>query len=112
MPCLVECRDRQLMPLTVLPKLFERNGGREDFLIEGRHGGSPVGPDGVDRAIHDGDALVVAVLVAKVSAAACFVGGSGGDLDVLGEAEAAIGGARVEDIRAQVCRVVAGVVPG
>src|SRR3984893_10288375 len=100
------------MPLTILPQLFDRNGGGEDFLIEGRRGGPPVGPDGVDRAVHGGDALVVAVLVAEVGAAACFVGGSGGDLDVLGEAEAAIGGARVEDIRAQVRRVVAGVVPG
>src|SRR5258708_26895632 len=98
-------RGRQLMPLTVLPRLFDSNGGCEDFLIEGRHGSPPVGPDGVDRAIYGGDALVVAVLVTKVGAAACFVGGSCGDLDVLGEAEAAIGGARVEDVPAQVTGV-------
>src|SRR5262249_13526868 len=43
--------------------LFGRDGGGEDLLIEGRHGGPPVGPDGVDRAVHGGDALVVPVLV-------------------------------------------------
>src|SRR5579859_431280 len=100
------------MLLTVLPQLFDRDGGCEDFLIKGRHGGPPVGPDGVDRAIDGGDALVVAVLVAEIGAAACFVGGGGGDLDVLAEAKAAIGGTRVEDVRAQVRRIVPGVVPG
>jgi hypothetical protein len=49
-----------------VPKLFDRNGGCEDFLIEGRHGGPPVGPDGVDRAVHGGDALVVSVRAATL----------------------------------------------
>src|SRR5215831_13959368 len=96
---------------TVLPELFDRNGGCEDFPVEGGHRGPPVGPDGVDRAIHGSDALVVAVLVAEVGAAACFVGGSGGDLDVLAEGRAAAGRPGVEDVPAQVRRVIAGVVP-
>src|SRR5258708_35905363 len=79
-------RGRQLMPLTVLPRLFDSNGGCEDFLIEGRHGSPPVGPDGADRAIYGGDALVAAVLVSNVGAAACFVAASAGDLGVLREA--------------------------
>src|SRR5260370_42656521 len=83
-------RGRQLMPLTVLPRLFDSNGGCEDFLIEGRHGSPPVGPDGVDRAIYGGDALVVAGLLTKVRAAECFVRGSGGDPDLLVDREAAI----------------------
>src|SRR6516164_248593 len=49
--------------------LFDRDGGGEDLLIEGRYSRPPVGPDGVDRAVHGGDALVVAVLVVQLSAA-------------------------------------------
>src|SRR5215468_11020377 len=92
--------------------LFDRDGGGEDFLTEGRHGGPPVGPDGVDRAVHGGDALVVPVLVVQLSAAAGLVGGRGRDLHVLAEGQASVGRPCVEDVRAQVRRVVAGVVPG
>src|SRR5215475_15180751 len=92
--------------------LFDRDGGGEGLLIEGCYSRPPVGPDGVDRAVHGGDALVVPVLVVQLSAAAGLVGGRGRHLHVLAEGQAAVGGPGVEDVRAQVRRVVAGVVPG
>src|SRR5262249_57069620 len=92
--------------------LFAGAGGGEGPLIEGRDTRPPVGPHRVDRAVHGGDALVVPVLVVQLSAAAGLVGGRGRHLHVLAEGKAAVGRADVEDVRAQVRRGVAGVVPG
>src|SRR5438105_5028668 len=93
------------------PPLSSLDRRREHLLVQRSHARPSVRPDRVDASSQGRDPLVIAVLVAEVSATAGFVRRCRRHLNVWTETLATVGRTAIKDVCADPRRIVSGVVP-